>query len=286
VNLRAASLVLTLAAPLLACRAAADASAMPDAASGGPDDSGGADTDTGTDTGAGAGVDADQGASPCAPRPGLVFCDDFETRLAFPDGPWSTGIIGAGTVTVDGMSPAHSGMHAAHVQDGDNDYDTLLVLHDPALLPVAGGRLYLRAFIKLGRAMSAGHNSYVLADLYAMQGQGNNLRLGEDNGMLMETVMGDAHGALSHNNYYNDHQLGVVFTPGTWTCVEVLLDSGAPEIDVWVDGVEVPDLHHTDWPLDPYDNVRFGFEKYYGPAAEIWYDDIAIGTQRIGCGAP
>jgi hypothetical protein len=29
--------------------------------------------------------------------------------------------------------------------------------------------------------------------------------------------------------------------------------------------------------------VRFGFEKYAGPGIDIWYDDIAIGTQRIGC---
>ena len=45
----------------------------------------------------------------------------------------------------------------------------------------------------------------------------------------------------------------------------------------------MPDLHHTDWPLDTYDSVRFGFEKYAGPGIDVWYDDIAIGTERIGC---
>ena len=45
----------------------------------------------------------------------------------------------------------------------------------------------------------------------------------------------------------------------------------------------MPDLHHTDWPLDNYDIVRFGFEKYAGPGLDLWYDDIAIGTERIGC---
>ena len=42
-------------------------------------------------------------------------------------------------------------------------------------------------------------------------------------------------------------------------------------------------MHHTNYPLDNYDSVRLGFEKYAGPGMEIWYDDIAIGTQRIGC---
>jgi hypothetical protein len=101
--------------------------------------------------------------------------------------------------------------------------------------------------------------------------------------MLMYTLMGDTHGALSNQNYFNDGKPGVSFTPNTWTCLELLLDHGGPEVDVWVDGVEVPDLHHTDWPVDSYDNVRFGFEKYAGPAVDIWYDDIAVGTQRIGC---
>ena len=42
-------------------------------------------------------------------------------------------------------------------------------------------------------------------------------------------------------------------------------------------------MHHTDYPLDNYDNLRFGFEKYAGPALEAWYDDIAVGSERIGC---
>jgi len=101
--------------------------------------------------------------------------------------------------------------------------------------------------------------------------------------MLMYTIMGDGHGALSNQNFYNDGKPGIAFAPSTWVCLEVLIDRGKPEIDVWVEGTEVPDLHHTDWPLDNYDSIRFGFEKYAGPAIDIWYDDIAIGTERIGC---
>jgi hypothetical protein len=229
------------------------------------------------------GNDASAG-NPCAARPGLLFCDTFESSTATPEAPWSTSIIGTGTVTVDSTTPAHSGTKSVHISDGDADYDTLLVLHDASVLPAPAGRFYIRAFVRLGAAMSAGHNAFILADLFASSGQGNNLRLGEDNQMLMYTVMGDAHGALSNANYYSDGMLpGVQFDPDTWTCLEVLLDSNKPEIDVWVAGVEIPDLHHTDYPLDDYDDVRFGFEKYAGPAMDLWYDDIAVGTQPIGC---
>jgi hypothetical protein len=164
-----------------------------------------------------------------------------------------------------------------------NHYDTLFVLHDATILPAPNGKFFLRAYMRLSRAMAGGHNAFIIADPYAMQGTGNNLRIGEMNAMLMYTIMGDGHGALSNQNFYNDGKPGVAFTPSTWVCLEALIDHGHPEIDVWVDGTEVPDLHHTDWALDSYDSVRFGFEKYAGPGIDIWYDDIAIGTQRIGC---
>lgn len=52
---------------------------------------------------------------------------------------------------------------------------------------------------------------------------------------------------------------------------------------MWVNGTEVKDLHRTDWEQDPIGAFHFGFEKYAGPDAVIWYDDIAIHSQPIGC---
>jgi len=101
--------------------------------------------------------------------------------------------------------------------------------------------------------------------------------------MLMMTVAGDTHGYLSNKNVYNDGKPGVVFTPGTWTCVELSFDPAATTIDVWVDGREVPDMHPTDIQQDQYDDLHFGFEKYAGPVSDIWYDDVAVGTSRITC---
>jgi hypothetical protein len=255
---------------------------------GGSGGSGGAAGAGGSTTGAGGaaagaggagGVGGGGAGNPCSTRPGLLYCDDFEGGALSTS--WTTQLNGGGTVTVDGTTPAHSGTKSVHVNG--TGYDTLFALHDPTVLPVSGGRFYARAYMRLGAAMTGGHNTFIIADMFAMPGAGNNVRVGEMNAMLMETVMGDSHGALSNNNYYNDQKPGVVFAPGTWVCVELLLDHAKPEIDVWVDGAEVPDLHHTDWPLDSYDTLRLGFEAYAGPASEVWYDDVAVGTERIGC---
>jgi len=215
----------------------------------------------------------------------MVFCDDFEADApGAPPAPWTTTEGTATQVTVDGTTPANSGSKSIHVAPTSNDYDTFLALHDPAVLPVAGGKLYLRFFIRLAQPMTAQHNTFVRADLYAAQGNGNNLLFSEDNQMIMESIGGDGQSAMSNNSYYSDgNMIGAHLEQGKWACVEILLDHNTPAIDVWVNNVEVPDLHSTAWKIDAYDYLRFGFEKYAGPASDLWYDDIAFGTQPIGC---
>ena len=235
--------------------------------------------------GASQGGTGGSNASHCGARPGMVFCDDFEADApGAPPAPWTTTEGTATQVTVDATSPANSGSKSVHVQPASTDYDTFLALHDTAVLPVSGGKLYLRFFIRLAQPMTAGHNTFVRADLFAAQGNGNNLLFSEDNQMIMESIGGDGQSAMSNNAYYSDgNMLGAHFNEGQWACVELLLDHTTPAIDVWVNGTEVPDLHSTAWKIDAYDYLRFGFEKYAGPASDLWYDDIAFGTQPIGC---
>lgn len=244
---------------------------------------GGSSAGNGGSAGAPGGAGATSMGSPCHARSGLLACDDFEaaTPGAVPASPWSTAINGDGTVTVDASSPAHSGTKSVHVHG--TGFQTLLVYHDAATLPQASGRFYVRAFLRLAEALTPGHNTFVLADTFAAPGAGNTLRLGEQNSMLMMTVGGDAHGYLSNQNYYTDHLPGVAFKVAAYSCLELLLDAPHTEIEVWVDGMDIPDLHVTDLAHENYDALRFGFEKYAGPESDIWYDDIALGTERIGC---
>jgi hypothetical protein len=131
--------------------------------------------------------------------------------------------------------------------------------------------------------MTPGHNTFVIADTFAAPGAGNTTRVGEMNSMLMMTVGGDAHGYLSNQNYYNDMLPGVQFAAQAYTCLEMLFDAPNTTIDVWVNGTEVPDLHVTNLAHENYDTLRFGFEQYAGPVSDFWFDDIAIGSQQIGC---
>jgi hypothetical protein len=212
----------------------------------------------------------------------MTFCETFEDHPAGPASakpPWAPSINGEGTLSID-ASVSHSGSHALKVH-GDG-FNTFLVLSG-ALLPSRSGPLHVRSYVRLAEPMTAGHNTFLVADTMAAPGAGNAFRLGEMNAMLMYTVSGDTHGALANDNYYTDQLPGAALQPLSWACLEISLDSQKPEIQVWLDGIEIADLHHSDWPLDPYDALRFGFEKYAGPVSDVWYDDIAIGTARLGC---
>jgi hypothetical protein len=265
---------------------------------GGTSGGGGAILDAGS--AGGASGDASNGAggavgNPCSTRAGLLFCDDFEA--------WPTGSAPAGTrwstapgspITVDSSSasaPAHSGSRSVHFAPTSNSFQTFLVFHDPATLPVSGGKFFVRFFIRLASGMTGGHNTFMTADTFASAGAGNAVRVGEQQHMLMMTVAGDSHAYLSNQNFYNDGKPGVVFAAGAWTCFEMSFDPASTTLDVWVNGTEVPDMHPTNITLDTYDALRFGLEKYAGLDADagasatldLWYDDVAIGTQRIGC---
>jgi hypothetical protein len=76
---------------------------------------------------------------------------------------------------------------------------------------------------------------------------------------------------------------GIGFDTGTWYCVETLYDGPNSTVRVFVNGAEVTGLHVADWGPYTYDMFKFGFENYSGTPRNIWYDDVAIAPQQIGC---
>lgn len=278
--------------------AASDAAASADAAS----ETAGAPASA-TAGGAAAGPPAGEGgtgrgphAAASEPGPGaargcgdakLLFCDDFEGMSATPGMPpsapaWSIVKNGMGSVVIDAEVPAHSGRSSVKV-DSTGGYQTFFALTGAHVLP-AQGAIYLRVFIRLGAPMSAGHNTYYKAGASGSASSEHETRIGVMNEMLMINQPAGDRGFLSNEEYYRDgNQPGVVFAPMQWTCVETFFDPAHSTIDIWVDGDEVPDLHRTDWEQDAIGALHFGFEKYAGPDATIWYDDIAVSEQPIGC---
>jgi len=80
--------------------------------------------------------------------------------------------------------------------------------------------------------------------------------------------------------------MGFTWQGNTWYCVEAHFGNG--EFQVWVDGVEVPHMHVTDWNgrLATW-SVTYNVGKIGGQGngnlGQVWWDDVAYSLERIGC---
>ncbi len=81
----------------------------------------------------------------------------------------------------------------------------------------------------------------------------------------------------------------------SWTCVEWQFDGTANEMRFWLDGQLVSDLTVTEpscggtWSAPTFERLDLGW--YNAPAEqgrtmEMWIDDVAVDTKRVGCLPP
>jgi hypothetical protein len=175
----------------------------------------------------------------------------------------------------------------------------------------AGGELHLRAFVnfELGTVEMSGHTGFIVGATADSNGQ--ELRLGQsqpgcvsiDQLLDLNHIPSDAtmcsSGHVSGGNPNDFMNPGETLQADTWYCVETFWDTNIGEFRIWVDGRELEVLHATSqswcpakdqtctppnpWPID-FTMVKFGTQVYNGTVGNIWYDDVAYATTRVGCG--
>ena len=234
------------------------------------------------------------GPLPCASLP---LCDGFESAaVGGPPNPalWSISqpdCTGSGTLAVDD-SEAHSGEHSLKV-DGGGGYCDHIFIDSASVITTLGPQIYTRVFVRVGAPLGAGHVTFLaMKDSADM---GGDLRMGGQDMILM------------YNRESDDATLPVLSPTGTgesvalaantWTCIESHIDETAGTIDTWVDGKEIaglvengtptPDVS-TQWLSEAWKpmltDFRIGWESYSGQTMTLWFDDVALAAQRIGCG--
>jgi hypothetical protein len=228
----------------------------------------------------------------------LPICDDFESAAV--GGPPSASLwsiaqpdcAGTGTLAVDD-SQAHGGKHSVRVGGGGGYCDHVFIANT-AVMPSLGPQVYARLFVRLGAPLGAGHVTFLA--MKDSGDEGGDLRMGGQDAILMYNRQSDdvTLPALSPAGIGES----VALAASTWTCVELHVDEAAGTIDTWVDGAEVPGLvengtptpdvsaqwlSRADWKPTLVD-FRLGWESYSGQTMTLWFDDVALAAQRIGCG--
>jgi hypothetical protein len=213
--------------------------------------------------------------------------------------------------TVD-TARAHSLPNATRVSSTSSGSGSFLV--PLSGLPVTGNAFYVRVFINWEKDTSAisGHSGFIVASS-ARDESGTELRLGISskgpNGVprMDLNLQNPSDGGGETTRYSNGFTdggnpadfsgAGFQFKANTWTCLEAFFN-GAPaasEFRVWIEGKEITEMHVTDfrgsmngaprttW-APTYKFIKIGANDYDANLGHIWYDDVVVATQPIGCG--
>jgi hypothetical protein len=229
------------------------------------------DVPTTDDGGPGDRPSAEGGRAGCAQN-NYPVCMDFET---LPDAKW-TG-VGANVQ----MGKAAHGNAAFHGPPNS----TISTTNLGTITNVAWGRFYLH----MTPAAPVGHGAIVM--LFDQPGRNGNWY---EVGFEFNALQGNWHG-----NGGERYMRTKMLLPDKWVCVEFFADgANAAPIQLWMDGVPVV---YSDVAPSPtilkttkFANFTIGLTPYHGfstinyegnvmPMTDMWIDDIALDTQRIGC---
>jgi hypothetical protein len=246
--------------------------------------------------------------------PGSAFCEDFEddTLDRAPLSPWQDATNGA-TARVNATRafsgdqallinvPAGPSPHRGYVALQQNNfsaanremYGRMLVWLEatPQSLP-GQNPIHWTLFQGEGRAASNNYNA-----IYRFGGERQN-----GAGLLANyetTKDGDP-------QVFSDCRQDSASTmpTGAWTCVEWHFSVSNNEVQYWLDGTELRDLHVIDrgqscvydqpplngqWLAPPaFQTLYLGWEQYQEQTntLNVWLDDVVVSTSRVGCPAP
>jgi len=240
-------------------------------------------------SGAGSGGSGGGSGQPSCATTGknLLLCEDFEA-YAVGDAPdpavWTVDKGAGATVGVDDQQFKH-GKHALHLHTLPEANKALL--HEKKTFPLPNGKnsLYGRANFMVGAGLNVpkNHTNFLEAS-GKVNGQSGNYRYGASNAKFFAN--------------YNPGDPGegskTAIPVGVWSCLEWAFLGDTNQMHFWVDGKELTDIavpsngvNGTVWTAPKFDSFYFGWITYATDTAsdhyDIWYDDIAIDTARIGC---
>ncbi len=182
-----------------------------------------------------------------------------------------------GTVVVDGTRP-HRGSYALHAQSAatTSAVEIQAMIGEGETFPELQGGGFARMFVYIATPGTVGG----MQVLFEMQRQATSE--GQQLGPLPDQTM-----HLYQYGTTPEQSLSSVTLTALdqWVCVEWQMLGG--DSRVWVNDVELPDLHVQGLTPLVYDNFIVGEFQFSSdpsePAHELWFDDVVLDTQRIGC---
>jgi len=255
-------------------------------------------------SGGSSGADAAAGASggPCGA--GTLLCEDFESYNAPADlsAAWTTTVTAA-TLAVDTTKAAH-GTKALHIKAAAGTPVAVIAKQGAPLFPIAGNMMYGRVMMWLTGTPGGDYHWNNIQAAGTMPGAttwGKYGWGGQFGKILAGYTVRTAQTATTATMDCSNPSMSA-FPSGKWVCVEWQFDGPKNAMHLWFDGTLLSDVDvngmgtrcvaNTDlgkpWNAPDFSFLSLGWQQYQGSNGplELWMDDVAVGTQRIGCPPP
>jgi len=225
---------------------------------------------------------------------GALFCEDFEDYAVggLPAGaPWSNETGGGATLSIDGTNTRGSRSLRVRTADGGHGYIRVNNFSAPGNSFFGRVQLLVNSFptspdyahFVLVEATGAGGGLVRPVGGQYIPGQGTTALWGVGN---------DQGGSGDWTSW----QPAVPTASSRWICYEWQMRAADNNIDVWLDGTAQPALSVSSTTRRDYNGARFAFPTFntiwFGwwqfqasnTVRDIYLDDLALATTRIGCG--
>lgn len=222
------------------------------------------------------------------------MCDDFETGIVH----WVKNPMAAASVVVD-TTMGHDSAASLKVTSSNAPFSH--VSTPPGTIP-ASNDFYVRVWAYFARSTAdiRGHVAYIVGAT-SEDNSGVEVRFGSSStfssapmSMLDLNFIGSgaeltqfSNGDITGGNPSTTP--GVALDANHWTCLEAFFKGSTSEFQAWRDEQEITALHVTDfggrrasW-APAYTLVKVGGQDLSGSIGTVWYDDVAMGTERIHC---
>jgi len=239
-------------------------------------------------------------ASGAASRPacaaaGVLFCEDFDRLPLGGASSLEWGIdTRNGTLTVERRDPGgRRPAKVLHVRTRDNGRAFLRV--DDFAAP--GNRFFGRMRLRVDAFPTA--PDWAHFTLVEATGSGSGEVVRPVGGQYVPSLNRSLWGIGADGGPTGDWTQWRESAPTTedrWQCFEWQLDAADNRVAVWIDGVANPELtasttahggNNVPFILPTVNTVKIGWQLYQGgtrPANfDLWIDDIALSTRRLGC---
>jgi hypothetical protein len=226
-----------------------------------------------------------------------VLAEGFESG-SIDSAVWDTRVAGTATVAVEPVADGH-GKYALHVHYPDMaaaSYAFVVATHLPDSVRT---HFFGRAYMKISPGVGMSHTPLIFAGEPGWQ-LSRFHEIGTSRGMWMPSYQ-ENKSARDQGRGEITYRTGTAPPRNTWFLIEWEFNDDPSSITFWIDGEKISttvadkkvETVTFAWPKDSgtvknlvggYQEFGFGVRVWGAPPAEfdVWYDDIAIGTSRLG----